>query len=185
VVRTKIVNRSPEECYRFWRDLQNLPRFMHRLESVQVLSDRRSHWKVKALGGKTLEWDAEIVDDQPNTRIAWRSFENSQFNNSGSVRFDRAPGNRGTLVRVELEYTPPGGALAANVAKLFGAEPGQQLEDDLRAFKQILETGDIVKSDASIHRGTHPAQPPREVPSERGMQLAWGGRAATSQPAAM
>jgi uncharacterized membrane protein len=160
VTKTIIVNRSPEEVYRFWRDLANLPTFMKHLESVQVTGDNRSHWKATGPGGKTVEWDAEIVEDQPNTRIAWRSLEGSDIDNSGSVQFERAPGGRGTLVRVELRYTPPGGVVSATLAKLFGEEPGQQVDDDLRAFKQVLETGEVVKSDASIHRGMHVAQPP-------------------------
>jgi uncharacterized membrane protein len=160
VIRTIILNRSPEEVYRFWHDFANLPTFMKHLESVEITGDNRSHWKATGPGGKTVEWDAEIVEDQPNTRIAWRSLEGSDIDNSGSVQFERAPGGRGTLVRVELRYAPPGGVVSATIAKLFGEEPGQQVDDDLRAFKQVLETGEVVKSDASIHRGMHPAQPP-------------------------
>jgi uncharacterized membrane protein len=160
VVKATTVNRSPEECYRFWRDFENLPRFMHHLESVQVTGEKRSHWKAKAPAGITIEWDAEIVDDQPNNVISWRSLENADVDNSGSVHFEPAVGNRGTVIRVSLQYAPPGGAIGSQVAKFFRKEPGQQIEDDLRLFKQILETGEIVKSDASIHRGMHPAQPP-------------------------
>ncbi|MGI9075193.1 MAG: SRPBCC family protein [Bryobacteraceae bacterium] len=133
---------------------------MKHLESVQVTGENRSHWKATGPGGKTVEWDAEIVDDQPNARIVWRSLEGSDIDNSGSVQFERAPGGRGTLVRVELQYSPPGGVISATLAKLFGEEPGQQVDDDLRAFKQVLETGEVAKSDASIHRGMHAAQPP-------------------------
>jgi uncharacterized membrane protein len=158
--KTIIVSRSPEETYRFWHNLTNLPTFMRHLESVQMTGDNRSHWKATAPGGKTVEWDAEIVDDQPNSRIAWRSLEGSDIYNTGSVRFEPAPGGRGTLVRVELQYAPPGGIVGATIAKLFGEEPKQQIEDDVRAFKQVLETGEVIQSDASIHRGMHPAQPP-------------------------
>ncbi|HWR50241.1 MAG TPA: SRPBCC family protein [Bryobacteraceae bacterium] len=154
------VNRSPEEVYRFWRDLQNLPRFMKHLESVQATEGTRSHWKAKGPAGMTFEWDAEITSDEPNSAIAWRSVEGSGVQNSGSVRFERAPGGRGTVVRVDLQYSPPGGAAGAQFSKLLGREPGQQIEEELRRFKQILETGEIVNSDASIHRGMHPAQPP-------------------------
>jgi uncharacterized membrane protein len=160
VTRTIIVNRSPEEVYRFWHDFANLPTFMKHLESVHVTGENRSHWKATGPGGKTVEWDAEIVEDEPNTRIAWRSLEGSDVHNSGSVQFERAPGGRGTLVRVELQYAPPGGIATATLAKLFGEEPSQQVGDDLRALKQVLETGEVVKSDASIHRGMHPARPP-------------------------
>jgi uncharacterized membrane protein len=159
VTKTIIINRPPDEVYRFWRDFEKLPSFMDYLESVQVTGDRRSHWKAKGPAGTTFEWDAETVDDQPNSRISWRSIEGSEIHNWGTVRFERAPGGRGTLLRVELQYAPPGGAISANIAKLFGAEPGQHLEHDLRALRQILETGEVVKSDASIHKGKHPAQP--------------------------
>lgn len=159
VTKTIIVGRSPAEVYGFWRDFNNLATFMRHVESVQMTGDNRSHWKVNAPGGNTVEWDAEIVDDQPNTRIAWRSLEGSDISHSGSVRFEPAPGGRGTLVRVELQYAAPAGIVGANIAKLFRAEPGQQVEDDLRAFKQVMETGEIARSDASIHRGMHPARP--------------------------
>lgn len=158
--KTTTVNRSPEEVYQFWHNFENLPTFMNYLESVQMTGDKRSHWKAKGPAGKTVEWDAEIVSDQPNSMIAWRSVEGSDVDNSGSVRFERAPGGRGTLVRVELQYSPPGGAMAAKAAKLIGMEPGQQVEEDLRVFKQVMETGEVTKSDASIHTGMHAAQPP-------------------------
>jgi uncharacterized membrane protein len=160
VHKTITVNRPIDQAYGFWRNFQNLPRFMKHLESVQVMGDKRSHWRAKAPAGRTVEWDAELVEDNPNSRIAWRSIEGADVDNSGSVQFETAPGNRGSIVRVEIQYNPPGGALGAAVAKLFGEEPGQQLDDDLRAFKQIMETGEVVKSDASIHRGTHAARPP-------------------------
>jgi len=157
------LNRAPEEVYRFWRDFQNLPRFMNHLESVQVMDERRSHWVAKGPAGKSVEWDAEITNDRPNELIAWRSLEGSDVENYGTVRFKPAPGNRGTEVRVEVEYNPPGGALGAGVAKLFGEAPEQQIKDDLFRLKQVLETGEVVKSDASIHWGPHPAQPPARM----------------------
>ncbi|MFP5261342.1 MAG: SRPBCC family protein [Blastocatellia bacterium] len=158
--KTMTINRPPEEVYRFWRDFQNLPRFMTHLESVQVTGDNRSHWVAKAPAGATVEWDAEIVEDRPNEVISWRSLEGADVDNSGSVRFERAPGGRGTEVRVEIAYDPPGGVLGTTVAKLFGEEPEQQLKDDLYRFKQVMETGEVVRSDASIHSGPHPGQPP-------------------------
>ncbi|MBV8865930.1 MAG: SRPBCC family protein, partial [Acidobacteriaceae bacterium] len=152
-------DRSAEELYRFWRDFNNLPTFMAHLASVQVTGDKQSHWVANGPGGKQVEWDAEIIDDQPNKYIAWRSLPGSDVDNSGSVSFERAPGGRGTLVKVQINYDPPGGALAAKVAKLFREEPGQKVQDDLRHFKQVMETGEVVKSDASIHRGMHAGQP--------------------------
>src|SRR5690349_15542885 len=117
------INRSPEELYRFWHDFQNLPQFMSHLESVVVTSPQRSHWKAKAPVGTKVEWDAEITDDQPNKRIAWKSLKGADVDNAGSVSFVPAPGGRGTEVHVELSYDPPGGALGATVAKLFGEAP--------------------------------------------------------------
>jgi uncharacterized membrane protein len=158
-VHTVTVNRPPDELYRFWRDFENLPRFMSHLESVRITGERRSHWVAKAPAGTTVEWDAEITKDVPDQLIAWRSVEGSDVENSGVVRFDRAPGGRGTEVRVELFYDPPAGLIGAGVAKLFGEEPGQQIKGDLRRFKQVMETGEVIHSDSSIHPGMHPAKP--------------------------
>ena len=161
-INTVTINRSPEEIYRFWRDFQNLPRFMSHLESVRVIDDKRSHWVAKAPAGTTVEWDAEIVEDRPDQLIAWRSLEGADVDNYGMVRFDRAPGGRGTEVRVEVEYNPPAGALGAAIAKLFGEAPEQQIKGDVRRLKQVLEIGEIVHSDSSIHTGPYPAQPPAD-----------------------
>jgi uncharacterized membrane protein len=161
------VNRPPEEVYAFWRRFENLPRFMQHLESVETAADGRSHWKAKGPVGTSVEWDAEITEDRPNELIAWRSVENADVDNAGEVRFTRAAGGRGTEVHVDLRYDPPAGKLGALVAKLFGEEPNQQVADDLRRFKQVLETGEVVYSDASVHRGMHPAQPPAEPQAPR------------------
>jgi uncharacterized membrane protein len=148
--RSAVTIRHPVEVvYGFWRDLTNLPSFMSHLESVKPSGDRRSHWTANAPAGATVDWDAEIVEDTPNRRIAWRSLEGSKVANSGSVTFTPAPGGRGTEVRVELTYDPPGGALGKVVAKLFGEEPQQQVSDDLRRLKQVLETGQVVVSEGS------------------------------------
>jgi uncharacterized membrane protein len=161
------INRPAEELYRFWRNFENLPRIMTHLESVQVTGDRRSHWKAKAPAGSTVEWDAEITEDRPNQLIAWRSLEGADVENSGSVRFVPAPGGRGTEVHVEILYNPPGGMIGAAIAKLFGEEPAQQVKDDLLHFKQVMETGEIVLSEAILdgpHWRQRPAQPPAELP---------------------
>ena len=162
IIRTKrsITVRKPvEEVYAFWRNFENLPRFMRHLESVSVMDERRSHWVARAPAGKTVEWDAEIVDEHENEMISWRSLPGAGVYNAGEVRFNPAPGNRGTEVRVTLEYRPPLGKLGSKVAMLWREEPGQQVADDLRHFKQVLETGEIVFSDATKQRGMHPAQP--------------------------
>jgi len=160
--RTIWVNRSPEEAYKFWRNFENLPLFMNHLESVEITGDGRSRWRARGPLGRTFEWEPQTQQDRPNELIAWRSVENSEVQNSGSVFFERAPGGRGTIVRVELAYDPPGGAVGASLAKLLGKDADQMLEDDLRAFKQVLETGEVVYSDASIHPIMHPGQPSEE-----------------------
>jgi uncharacterized membrane protein len=154
------VNRSADEVYGFWRNFENLPRFMQHLESVQMTGGRRSHWKAKAPADTTVEWDAETTEDRPNELIAWRSVEGADVPNEGVVRFVRAPGGRGTEIHVDLRYDPPAGKLGSLVAKLFGDEPGQQVDGDLRRFKQVLEIGEVVYSDASIADGMRPAHPP-------------------------
>jgi uncharacterized membrane protein len=159
VKRSITVNRSREEVYSFWHDFQNLPRFMKHLESVTVMGNGRSHWKAKAPAGSSVEWDAEITADQPNELIAWHSLGDADVSNSGMVRFVQAPGDRGTEVHVHLRYDPPGGALGALFAKMFGEEPGGQIADDLRRFKQVMEIGEVMLSDATVTDGPHPAQP--------------------------
>ena len=137
------ISRSPEECYRFWHDFESFPRFMRHVESVQRTGENRMHWKVTGPAGSTVEWDAELIADEPGRYVAWRSLEGSQVENAGTVRFEPAPGGRGTIVRVMMSYSPPGGVAGALVAKLFGEEPSQQIEEDLRHFKSLIETGEI------------------------------------------
>lgn len=161
VKRSITVGRPREEVYSFWHDFQNLPRFMKHLESVTETGNGRSHWKAKAPAGSSVEWDAEITADQPNELIAWHSLGNSDVSNSGMVRFAQAPGGRGTEVHVDLRYDPPGGTIGALFAKMFGEEPGGQIADDLHRFKQVMETGELMMSDATVTEGPHPAQPPR------------------------
>lgn len=161
--RSIAINRPREELYRYWRDFQNLPRFMYHLESVQPLDDRRSHWVTKGPAGRRVEWDSEITSERPNEMISWRSLEGAEVYNAGSVEFEQRPGGRGTIVRVELEYRPPGGIAGTAFAMLFNASPEQQIYDDLHRFKQIMETGEVVRSDAAPE-GTggmkpHAAQP--------------------------
>jgi uncharacterized membrane protein len=146
IEKSVTINKSPEELYSFWRNFGNLPRFMNHLESVNEIGDKRSHWVAKAPAGMTVEWDAEIINEEKNELIAWRSLEGAGVPNAGSVRFEAAPANRGCVVRVSLSYEPPGGALGSKIAKLFGEEPGQQIEEDLRRFKQLMETGEIAST---------------------------------------
>ena len=142
--KTVTINRSAEDLYQFWRQLENLPSFMGHLKSVTAIDERRSHWVANAPLGQAVEWDAEIVSDEPGRLIAWASAEDALVPNSGFVRFQPAVGDRGTEVKVVIEYEPPGGALAAAIAKLFGEEPEQQIGDELSRFKQLMETGEIA-----------------------------------------
>ena len=142
------VNKAPDEVYDFWRGLERLPQFMHHLESVEWLDDRTTRWKAAAPVGK-VSWDAELVDDVRGERISWRSLPKATVPNEGSVDLRPAPGGKGTEVRVRLRYDVPGGRAGRAVARMLGEEPHQQVEDDLRRFKQVMETGQIVRSDGS------------------------------------
>lgn len=137
------INRSPAELYKFWRDFENLPKFMEGLESVNKLDETRSHWVATGPAGKTVEWDAEIYNEKEGELIAWRSLSGSDITNAGSVHFSPAPDGRGTYLQVTLNYNPPGGKAAALFAKLFGQEPGQLVEHNLKRLKQLIETGEI------------------------------------------
>jgi len=157
-IKAIAVERSPEEAYSFWRNFENLPRFMTYLESVRTIGDRQSHWIAKGPAGMNIEWDAELVRDEPNRLIEWRSVGGA-FSNTGSVRFETAPGQRSTIVRVEMDYAPEGGVLNSVIGKILGTDIGRRVMHDLRNFKQMLEIGEVTESDASIHSGMHPAQP--------------------------
>jgi len=141
--KTVTINRGAEELYEFWRDFENLPLFMKHLESVQVFDDGRSRWRAKAPAGQDVEWMAQIHNEIPYQLIAWRSVENSEVDHAGSVEFKAAPGGRGTEVKVVINYKPPAGKLGVWIAKMFGEEPSQQVEDDLNRFKQLMEAGEI------------------------------------------
>jgi uncharacterized membrane protein len=138
------INRSIEELYRFWRNLENLPQFMHHLESVERVTDTLSRWRAKGPGGTTVEWNAEIINEVPNKVIGWRSIEGSDVVSAGSVNFDDAGPGRGTRVRVRLQYSPPGGKVGAALARLIGRDAAADIRDDLRRFKELIETGDVA-----------------------------------------
>ena len=143
------VRRDRQEVYALGHDIERFPSFMAHLEDVRITGDRRSHWTLNGPLGTSLSWDVEITEDVPGERISWRSVEGSKVEGSGSVRFVPAPGDQGTEVHLELRYDMPGGVIAAMVAKLFGEEPAMQVKDDLRRFKQIAETGEVIRSDGS------------------------------------
>ena len=158
------VNRPVTEVFGFWQDFENLPRFMSHLQSVQTTGAGRSHWKTEGPAGQTVEWDAEVIETRPNETIAWRSLPGADVDNSGAVHFRAAPGDRGTEVVVDLHFDAPGGSVGRLMAKLMGKDPSQQVGGDLRRFKQVLETGEVILSDASAGNGPmpHPAQPPKQ-----------------------
>ena len=134
---------SAAELYVFWRNLELLPRFMKHLVSVTQLDSCRSHWVAKGPAGRRVQWDAEVINEIPGELIAWRTLPGSQLVSAGSVMFKRAAGERGTEVRVRLQYDPPAGKVGATVAWLFGHEPSQAIREDLRRFKQLMEAGEV------------------------------------------
>ncbi|MEU7481965.1 SRPBCC family protein [Lentzea sp. NPDC042327] len=172
---TTTVRKPVAEVFAFWRDLQNLPTFMGHLEEVRTTGARTSHWVADAPFGTNVEWDAEITDEVPAEKIAWRSTGDADVPNAGTVRFVAAPDGESTEVHVGLVYEIPGGAIGKAVARYFGEEPHQQLDDDLRRFKQVLETGEVVRSDgapwgkrAREEFPQRPAQPLSDAELEKG-----------------
>lgn len=161
------VGRPINEVYRFWRNFENLPRFMSHLESVQVIDDKRSHWTALGPAGIRLEWDAETVEDRPDELISWRSLPGGQVDTAGFVRFRPAPKDRGTEIVVDMRYDPPGGVVGASIAKLFGESGQEVVTRDLQAFKNVMETGEVVHSDSSIYTRPHPARPPSDNELEK------------------
>jgi uncharacterized membrane protein len=173
---TTTIRKSPPEVYAFWRDLENLPTFMAHLEQVRTTGDRTSHWSAGAPFGKNVEWDAEIVEETPGEKLVWRSTGDADVPNAGTVRFVPAPDGVSTEVHVVLVYDIPGGSVGKAVAKYFGEEPHQQLDDDLRRFKQVMETGEVVRSDgapwgkrARKEFPQHPAQPLTDAEAEEAL----------------
>ncbi len=141
------INKPTEYLYNFWHNFENLPSFMKHLQSVTLYDNNRSHWVTKAPLDNTLEWDAQIIKDEPNRLIAWTSVEDSQIEHSGFVRFQPAPGDKGTEVKLVIEYDLPGGAIGETLTKLFGENPKQQIGDELARFKMLMEAGEIATND--------------------------------------
>jgi uncharacterized membrane protein len=146
VGRTVTINLPRQQLYDFWRNFENLVRFMENIERVVVVDNRRSHWVVKGPAGKDYEWDSLIVDDIPGELISWKSDDGAEIAHSGQIEFRDAPGKRGTQVTATIVYDPPAGAVGKVIAKLFQREPKIQARRDLRRFKQLMETGEIATS---------------------------------------
>jgi uncharacterized membrane protein len=153
IAESLLVSRSPDDLYAEWSQLENLPRMMTHLKSVTVIDETRSHWvaEAPALVGGQIEWDAEIVRDIPGRQLSWVSLPGSPVENAGRVRFSPAPGDRGSIVSVELDYRPPAGKLGHWVAKLFGTDAEKQIHHDLRNFKRTIEVGEVLKTDGQPH----------------------------------
>lgn len=147
------IEKPVDEVYRFWRRLENLPRFMENLERVEERDGRRSHWTARGPGGLRLEWDAEIINDLENELIAWRSLPDSDVVSAGSVRFDRVRDGQSTQITVRMQYEPPAGRAGAFVSWLMGSEPSQTIREDMRRLKQMLEAGELPRADASQPAG--------------------------------
>jgi uncharacterized membrane protein len=146
-----LVNCKPEEAFRFWRNFENLPRFMNHLESVNVLDDRRSRWTAIFGLGQTVSWEAEIIDERENEYIAWRSLPGSEIDVSGRVDFQLAPADRGTIITAAIQYRPPAGALGHVIARFFGKVPNFLMRQDLRRLEAILEAGEIPTTEGQSH----------------------------------
>jgi len=162
VERAVTIDRPRDELFAFWRNFENLPRFMEHLVSVRVDTPTRSHWEAKAPGGKTVEWDAEIVNEVPYEIIAWKSVGEPDVANAGAVNFFDAPGGRGTIVRVTLDYEPPAGRLGAMLSHFTAEEPDRQIREDLRKFKQLMETGEITTSARRVEDSAYVGATPQE-----------------------
>jgi uncharacterized membrane protein len=143
VGRSVTINRPAAELYTYFRDFANLPSFMDNVERIDVTSSTRSHWVVKAPGGKTVEWDATVTDEAEGQAIAWKAEEGADVANSGRIEFKDA-GPRGTVVTLVIAYAPPAGVVGKLIAKMFQREPAIQARRDLRRFKQLMETGEVA-----------------------------------------
>lgn len=143
--RSVTINRPVAELYAYWRDFENLATFMDNIVEISAIDDKRSHWVVKAPGGRVVEWDAVVTEERENEYIAWASEEGADVPNSGRIDF-RDAGARGTVVTATILYDPPAGVVGKVIAKLFQREPAIQARRDLRRFKQLMETGEIATS---------------------------------------
>jgi len=162
VERSVTIEKPRAELFAFWRNFENLPRFMEHLVSVRVDSPTRSRWRAKAPAGRTVEWDAEIVNEVPNEIIAWKSVGEPDVSNAGAVNFTDAPGGRGTIVRVTLDYEPPAGRVGAVLSHFLSEEPDRQIREDLRKFKQLMETGEITTSARRVEDSAYVGSTPQE-----------------------
>jgi uncharacterized membrane protein len=175
--RSVTVNSTAKRLYVFWRRLENLRILFDDIVTIKLLDDTHSHWALRVPGGMTLEWDAEITIDRKNEMIGWRSIGAGDIDNAGYVRFERAPGGRGTVVRVALQYNPPAGKLGAALATLLGERPAGLIEEALRKLKQLVETGEIAKTadERNVPRSIEPVEAASEESFPASDAPAWTG----------
>lgn len=154
---TFLINATPDRAYSMWRDFQNLPRFMAQLKQVRVIDNRRSEWTALGPMDREVRWTAEITEDSPNQRIAWRSLPESDVQTSGSVSFRPDPLGRGTFITAEMQYQLPGGAISTGLATAAGRNPEFLIRENLRRFKALLESGEVPTTAGQTHgpRGIH------------------------------
>ncbi len=145
--KTLTIDKPAAELYQYWHNFENLPSFTKHLQSVKVIDSIKSHWVTRGSLGGTVEWDANIIEDFENQSISWASAENADVANTGFIRFTPLSHDRGTEVKVEIEYTPPAGAIGDALLNLFGESPQQQLGDDLNRFKMLMEAGEIATTE--------------------------------------
>jgi uncharacterized membrane protein len=152
VERSFTINRPVGEVFSFFRNFENLPRFMYHLKEVRVTGERTSHWVARAPLGLELEWNAEIVEEEPNRYLIWQSVPSAVIPNRGAVEFQPASDyHGGTQITVSISYAPPAGRGGALFARVFGREPGIQIREDLRRLKQLLEAGEIPTTEGQSH----------------------------------
>jgi uncharacterized membrane protein len=149
--KTMTINKSAKDLYQFWRDFENLPHFTKHLQEVSIYDKKKSHWVTTGPLDTRIEWDAEIVQDREDELITWSSVEGADIDNSGFVEFKPLSCDRGTAVTVGIKYDSPAGTVGDAIAKLFGESPEQQIADDLRRFKMLMETGEIATTEGQPH----------------------------------
>jgi len=177
IKKSVTVNASAEQLYGYWRNLSNLPKLFDNVLSVEALDLARSHWTLSVPGGMTLEWDAQITVDRENEMIGWRSLDGADLDNAGYVRFERATGGRGTVVRVALQYNPPAGKVGSVLSTLLGEKPAGQVEEALRKLKQLMETGEIptAEDEKTLPHSMEPVEAASEDSFPASDAPAWTG----------
>lgn len=138
-VKTTVSLRRPRnEVYSFWRNLENLPRFMRHLDKVEEIDQTRSRWTAKGPAGVgKVSWEAEILEDHQNEFISWQSLPGSTVDNAGQVRFIETP--TGTDIKVQMTYRMPAGDLGGVAGRLFGPMAEKMMRDDIRDLKTVME----------------------------------------------